>query len=127
MYADDTSISASSENPVQLIEHLKRELKGIMDWLRQNKLRLKVAKCEYMFISNDKQLSKISDIGNLEIDKDEIKRVSKTKYLGLTIDESLSWSQQYKIAKGKLKGGLNSIRKLREILPQSQLFLVYQA
>ena len=28
----------------------------------------------------------ISDIGNLEIDKDEINRVSKTKCLGLTID-----------------------------------------
>ena len=35
MYADDTSISASSENPVQLIEYLKRELEGVMDWLRQ--------------------------------------------------------------------------------------------
>ena len=97
MYADDTSISASSENPVQLIEHLKRELEGIMDWLRQNKLSLNVAKCEYMFIGNDKELSKISDIGNLEIDKDEIKRVRKTKYLRLTLDESLSWSQQYKL------------------------------
>ena len=43
-----------------------------------------------MFIGNDKQLSKISDIGNLEIGKVEIKRVSTTKYLGLTIDESLS-------------------------------------
>ena len=53
-----------------------------------------------------------SDIGNLEIDKDEIKRVSKTKYLGLTIYESLSGSQQYRIVKGKLKGELNSVRKL---------------
>ena len=54
-----------------------------MDWLRQNKLRLNVAKCEYMYIGNDKQLSKISDIGNLEIDKDEIKRVrTKTKSKG---------------------------------------------
>ena len=116
MYADDTSISASSENPVQLVEHLKRELEGIMDWLRQNKLSLNVAKCEYMFIGNDKQLRKISDIGNLEMDKDEIKRVRKTKYLGPTIDESLSLNQQYIIVKGKLKRGLNSIGKLREIL-----------
>ena len=33
MYADNKSISASSENPVELIEHLKRELEGIMNWL----------------------------------------------------------------------------------------------
>ena len=80
-----------------------------------------------MFLGNDKQLSKIAEIGNIKIDKDEIKRVNKTKHLGLTIEESLSWNQQYKIVKVKLKGGLNSIRKLREILPQSQLCLIYQA
>ena len=78
-----------------------------------------------MFFGNDKKLSKISEIGNIRIDKDEIKGVDKTKYLGLTIDERLSWNQQCEIVKGKLKGGLNSIRKLRDM--QSQLFLVYQA
>ena len=46
-----------------------------MDLLKQNKLSINVAKCEYMFIGNDKQLCKISYIGNLEIDKEEIKRV----------------------------------------------------
>jgi len=45
-----------------------------MDWLRPNKLNLKVAKCEYMYI------------GNLDIYKDEMKRVSKAKYLVRTID-----------------------------------------
>ena len=127
MYADDTSISSSSENLLQLLEDLKRELERIMDWLRQNKLSLNVAECEYMFLGNDKQLSKISKIGNIRIDKDKIKRVNETKYLGLTIKDSLSWNQQYKTIKGKLKGELNSIRKLREILPQSQLCLVYKA
>ena len=58
MYADDASISSSSQNPLQLFEDLKRELEGMMDWLRQNKLKFNVAKCEYMFIGNDKQLSK---------------------------------------------------------------------
>ena len=58
MYDDDTSISSSSENPLQLLEDLKWELEGIMEWLRQNKLSLNVAKCKYMLIGNDKQLSK---------------------------------------------------------------------
>ena len=80
-----------------------------------------------MFLGNDKQLSKISEIGNIKIDKDEIKRVNQTKYFDLNIEESLSWNLQYQIVKGKLKGGLNSVRKLKDILPQSQLFLAYQA
>ena len=80
MYADDKSISSSSENPLQLLEDLKSELERIMDWLRRNKLSLNVAKCEHMFLGNDKQLSKTSDIGNFKIDKDEIKRVNQTQY-----------------------------------------------
>ena len=76
MYADDTNISYSSEIPLQLLEDLKMALERIMDWLRQNKLSLNVAKCGYMFLGNDKQLSKISEIGNIKIDKDVIKRVT---------------------------------------------------
>ena len=47
-------------------------------------------KCEYMFLGNSKKLRKISEIGDLKVDEDEIKQVKKTRYLGLTIDESLS-------------------------------------
>ena len=72
MYADDKSIFSSNENPLQLLQDLKREVEGIMEWLRQNKLSLDVAKCEYMFVGNN-----ISEIGNIEIGKDEQKtRVS---------------------------------------------------
>ena len=53
-----------------------------------------------MLSGNDKQISKISEIGNLEVDEDEIRKVSKTKCLGLTIDKSISWSQQYEIVEG---------------------------
>ena len=127
MYANDTSISLGGEDAYQLLADLRNELQHIMDSLRQNKLSLNVAKCEDMFIGNSKQLGKISEIGDLKVGEDEIKRVRKTKYLGLTIDENLSWNQQYKIVKGKLKGGLNSISKLKHMLLQSKLFQVYRA
>lgn len=49
------------------------------------------------------------------------------KYLGVTIDENLSWNKQYKRLKCKLKSGLSSLRKLKNILPQSKLDQVYRA
>ena len=122
VYADDTSISLGGEDAYQLVADLRHELPHIMDWLTQNKLSLNVAKCEYIFLGNSKQLGKISEIGDLKVGEDEIKRVRKTKYLRLTSDGSLSWHQQYKI----VKGGLNSIRKLRHMLPESKLFQVYR-
>ena len=38
MRADGTRISFSSENPLWLLEDLKIELNGTMEWLRQNEL-----------------------------------------------------------------------------------------
>ena len=71
---------SGNENPLQLSEDVKREEEEIMGLLRQNTLNLNVAKCEYMFLGNKKRFIKISDLGNIEINKDEIKRVDKTKY-----------------------------------------------
>ena len=79
-----------------------------------------------MFLGNSKQLCKISEIGNLKVGRDEIKRDRKTMYLGLTVDESLSWNQQHNIVKGKLKEGLDSMRKLLKMLPQSKLSQVHR-
>ena len=104
MYADDTSITLGGWDAYQLLEDLRNELQDVIDWLRQNKLSLNVAKCKFMFLGNSKQLGKISEIGDHNVGEDEIKRARKTKYLGLTIDETLSWNHQYKIVKGKLKG-----------------------
>ena len=51
-------------------------------------------------------------------------------YCALTynnIDESINWEKQYKTVKNKLKGGISSLRKLKDILPQRKLEQVYKA
>ena len=47
-----------------------------MDWLRQNKPSLNVAKCEYMLRGKGKQLAQFLKIYNNGIEKGEIKRVN---------------------------------------------------
>jgi len=44
-----------------------------------------------------------------------------TGYIGNNIDEGLNWEEQYKTVKKKLKEGINSLRKLKDILPQRKL------
>ena len=78
MYANGTNITLGGEDAHQLLEDLRNELQDVKDWLRQNKLSLNVTKCEYVFLGNSKQLGKISEIGDLKVDEDEIKRVEKT-------------------------------------------------
>ena len=53
--------------------------------------------------------------------------MEKTKSLGVIIDEGLKWKDQYKSLIGKLAGGLSSLKKLKDVLPQSKLCDVYHA
>ena len=55
-----------------------------------------------------------------------IKQVYNTEYLGRTVVK-FKLERTMKSAKGKVVGGLGSLRKLKSVLPQSQLLYVYRA
>ena len=63
----------------------------------------------------------------LKLNGSEIKRVTKTKSLGVIIDQGLDWEDQFKAIKAKVRGGLASLKTLKYIVSQSQLRNVYRA
>ena len=99
----------------------KKELLNISDWLRVNKLSANPKKTEFMVIGHQRKINEIDDLPPLELNDSEIKRVEKTKSLGVIIDEGLKWKDQYKSLTGKLAGGLSSLKRLKDVLPQSKL------
>ena len=60
-----------------------------------NKLALNVDKTEYMLIGSSQELSNISTESDIEVSihNKNIKRVSRTKSLGIIIDENLKWKE----------------------------------
>ena len=100
---------------------------NIAEWLRQNKLGLNTDKTECMVVGHKRQTNRINGPLELNINGGPIKRVKKVKYLGVTVDENLSWNEQYKSLQGKIKNALSSLQKLKNILPQSKLDQVYKA
>ena len=127
MYADDTHTTIASNDIKELVRMTKKELLNISDWLRVNKLSANPKKTEFMVIGHQRRINEIDDLPPLKLDDSEIKRVEKTKSLGVIIDEGLKWKDQYKSLTGKLAGGLSSLKKLKDVLPQSKLCDVYHA
>ena len=81
-----------------------------------------------MVIGHRRKLNRVgNELSNLVLNIAVIKRAEKIKYVGINIDESLNWEKQYKTVKNKLKGGISSLRKLKDILPQRKLEQVYKA
>ena len=84
-------------------------------------------KNEFMVIGHPLMTNKITVLVKLEMNGPEIKRARKVKSLGLIVDEKLSWSDHFKLLKGKISAGLSSMKQLKNILSQSQLCSVYRA
>ena len=57
MYADDTTIYASSVSTAELYAEVNNDLTRARDWLLANKLSLNVTKKEYMFLTTTFKLS----------------------------------------------------------------------
>ena len=127
MYADDTQVSLASLIVDELVRKAQDELGNISEWMRLNKLSANPQKTEYMFIGHPNRTNKITEQEILKLNGSEIKRVKKTKSLGVIIDQGLNWEDQSKATKAKVRGGLASLKNLKNIVSQSQLSNVYRA
>ena len=80
-----------------------------------------------MIIGHPRKINNIEVHEPLRLNDYEIKRVTNSKSLGIIVIEGLNWERQYKTVHNKSRGGLPSLRRLKNILPQSSLSNVYRA
>ena len=80
-----------------------------------------------MAIGHQRRINEINNLPPLKLYDSKIKRVEKAKSLGAIVDEGLKWKNQFKALTGKLAGGLPSLKKLKNVLPQFKLCDIYCA
>ena len=88
LFADDTSLYFGSDNPLAVFDTFNRELKFIHDWINANKLCLNTNKSAFMLFSRSKNQIDFPDI---LINNEKIKKVDEYKFLGVLLDNKLSW------------------------------------
>ena len=126
IYADDTNVTIASEDIEKLVFEAQQELLNLSEWMRINKLSPNPAKTEYMNIGHSRKVNTLNISNALMLNDSAIKRVTKTKSLGVTVDENLKWGEHFNTVKGKICGGLASLKKLKNIIPH-KLCSVYYA
>ena len=62
--------------------------------MRFNKLSINPDKTEFMVIGNPHRTNKLADLPPFFLGKNEISRVNKSNYLGVTVDDKLNWGDQ---------------------------------
>ena len=70
-----------------------QELASISEWMRSNKLNLKVSKSEFLIVGHKGQFNSTQQPVQLKIEDDSIRRIQRVEYLGLAVDDVIKFVQ----------------------------------
>ena len=121
LFADDTNLFTHGIN----IQNLMKETNDVLDclskWFISNKLSLHVEKTCFSLFTKKKLIPQVC----LKINDIKIKRVASSKYLGLNIDDKLSWREHIKYILRKITCFSGIFYKIREKMPFKCLRAIY--
>ena len=101
MYADDTTLYFNLEDfsPEMREAEINAELEKVNVWLKLNKLTLNTNETKLMiFHRKPRHISEL----NIVINGTQIDRVQLFNFLGITLDDDLSWNGHVKLVKKKI-------------------------
>ena len=96
-FADDTAVKTNLEKNESIEKHQK-ELNSTMNWLRNNKLTLNTKKTKTMCLSKSKK----TNSNLLQMQNQKIDEVKSFRYLGIHIDDKLTFDEHIKVVEMKL-------------------------
>ena len=125
MYADDTS-SSNRVNDVKDIEtKVIPDMIKICDWLKANKLSLSAIKTELMLLGTTRNIRKLDSLLAIRIDSHLIRRVYKSRYLGLIVDDKLSRTEHIAYISAKIRLNIGVLKRSKRHIPNDTLIMLY--
>ena len=114
-FADDSIIQTLLRVALTFLiwRTINDELVRINDWLISNKLYLNVPKTEGMLIGSRERLSFINKSPAIKIGNHLLKRVTRTKTVGVTAEEFFAWYEYIEILPKKLSSGVRALKTTR--------------
>ena len=132
LFADDTTLQLSSSSVNDLYKNANEELAKLAEWFKANKLTLNTSKTKYMLFKEKTQKVDISNL-KVTIDGEDIERIGEKcseeafKFVGIYIDENLSWDNHISYIRKKLGGATYALAKLRNLLPSNIKITIYNS
>ena len=131
LFADDTNAVYADKNLKSLETTVNQELSKLFDWLTANKLTLNINKTNFViFRPAQRKLTYHPKI--MIFDNDQKKNVAveckeSVRYLGVIIDNNLSWKNHIDHVAIKISRTIGLICKLRHFLPRHILLTIYRS
>ncbi len=123
-FADDTTIYRSGRDLKTLCDEVCQELCVVDDWLKANRLSLNIDKTNYMIITHNPFDE--HDV-TIKIRDRPLTRVTSTKFLGITIDDRLSYGGHLSALCRQLSRTKGILYKLSSFIPPLIIANLYYA
>ncbi len=123
LFADDTNLFFCDKSLSELESIMNQELQHLSTWFQANKLSLNTSKTNYILFRNKGKV--IPNNLAIKINGVKINHVCNTKFLGLHIDETLTWTNHITYISSKISKNIGVIRRLSYIVPKYVLTTLY--
>lgn len=122
-YADDTNLIVDSELYPDLLKKCSDTLNNATRWFTENKLVLNQEKTNLVLFKSNHAGFETPHYAQINNKKSEL--TTSTKFLGVFIDDTLSWFEEVEYISSKLNRSLYSLRVLKRYIHFDCLKMVY--
>ena len=120
-FADDSTITYSSDNLNLTEETIKDEFEKVLEWLAANKLIINLSKTQLMVFTNTPRIGTVS----ITVNNQTIEEVVETKFLGVILDNKLCWDAHIKHISQKMSKSVSILKMLKYTFPTRALKTLY--
>ena len=125
LFADDSNLFIKGKDLDSITSALNDKIAVLVDWLRANRLSLNIDKTHYMLFTPKKR--EIPPDINILINGTRLTRVTECKFLGVMIDEKITWKAHINYISRKAAKTLGILNKARRYFQQPTLITLYYA
>ena len=127
MFTDDTNLFCSHKNIKTLFQIVNSELKLVTEWFLANKLSLNAKKKKKYVLFHKLTMcdSLMLQLPAMTFNNIEIKRENSVEFLGVIIDEDLTWENHIEVVENKISKNIGVLYTASHLLDFKNLLKVY--
>ena len=138
LYADDTNIFITGNTKRSAYTRANAVLKAVNSYMTANQLHINLSKCNYIYFQPRPNVmdhnscartrpfvGRNSEQERLYINGILIRQVTEIKFLGVILDENLSWMPHIEQLVKKLRSSVGELCRIRHVVPETHYASLY--
>ena len=127
LFADDSNLFHTfnrNERNINLAD-VSKSLQDVISWCNSNKLTININKTKFMIFKSRRR--KVEIFGQLSINESVLESVNSISFLGICIDENLTWKKHINNVCTVLSKKIGILYRIRHFVSKQILLMLYNA